>query len=36
VDTTAMPADCYVDGVHFAEAGISEIARRFAEKITRR
>lgn len=36
VDTTALPADCYVDGVHFTEAGLNEIARRFAEKITRR
>lgn len=36
VDTTAVPADGYADGVHFTETGINEIARRFAEKITRR
>lgn len=36
VDTTALPAACYADGVHFTEAGIDELARRFAGKITRR
>jgi len=35
-DTTGLTADCYADGVHFTEMGIDELARRFAEKITRR
>lgn len=36
VDTTAMKAACYADGVHFTETGIDEVARRFADKIMRR
>lgn len=36
VDTTALPSEAYVDGVHFTETGLDELARRFAEKITRR
>jgi lysophospholipase L1-like esterase len=36
IDTTALPSACYADGVHFNETGISEMARRFAEKIMRR
>ncbi len=36
VYTTGLAANCYADGVHFTEAGIAELARRFAEKITRR
>ena len=36
VDTTALPSEAYVDGVHFNEIGLDELARRFAEKITQR
>lgn len=36
VDTTALPATGYVDGVHFNEPGIDELARRFAAKIMQR
>ena len=36
VDTTGLSAECYADGVHFSEAGIAELARRFAGKITQR
>lgn len=36
VDTTALPAAGYADGVHFNEAGIDELARRFAAKIAHR
>ena len=36
VNTTALAPVCYADGVHFTETGIDELARRFAEKITRR
>lgn len=36
VDTTALPAAGYVDGVHFNASGIDELARRFAAKITQR
>jgi lysophospholipase L1-like esterase len=36
VDTTALQATGYVDGVHFNESGIDELADRFAKKITQR
>lgn len=36
VDTTGMAAGCYADGVHFSDAGIAEIAARFADRITQR
>ena len=36
VDTRALPAPAYADGVHFTEFGIDELAQRFVEKITRR
>jgi len=36
VDTTGLDAECYADGVHFTEAGINELARRFGDKIARR
>ncbi|HEY4247455.1 MAG TPA: SGNH/GDSL hydrolase family protein [Lacunisphaera sp.] len=36
VDLTGLGADCFVDGVHFSEAGIDQVAKRFAEKIIRR
>lgn len=36
VDTTTLPATGYVDGVHFNETGIDELARRFAAKIMQR
>ena len=36
VDTTGLSVECYADGVHFSEAGVNELARRFGEKIARR
>lgn len=36
VDTTGLAAADYADGVHFSQAGISAVSRRFAEKITAR
>ena len=36
VDTSGLASEHYVDGVHFSEAGIAELARRFADRITRR
>ncbi len=36
VDTSGLAGEHYVDGVHFSEAGIAELARRFADRITRR
>jgi lysophospholipase L1-like esterase len=36
VDLTGLPAECYVDGVHFSAAGVEEVARRFAKRIASR
>jgi lysophospholipase L1-like esterase len=36
VETGALPPSAFADGVHFTEAGVDELARRFAEKITGR
>ncbi len=36
VDTSGLAAGHYVDGVHFSESGIDELAHRFADRIMRR
>lgn len=36
VDTSGLAAEHYVDGVHFSESGIDELARRFGDRIMRR
>lgn len=36
VDGTGLAPECYADGVHFSDAGIAEMAKRFAAKITSR
>jgi lysophospholipase L1-like esterase len=36
VDTTGLPPEAYVDGVHLSDTGIGLLADRFAEKITHR
>lgn len=36
VETGTLPASAFADGVHFTEAGVDELARRFAEKIIAR
>jgi lysophospholipase L1-like esterase len=35
-DLAGLPPECYADGVHFSTAGVEEVARRLAAKITGR
>lgn len=36
VEPIGLGGECYVDGVHFSESGIVQLAKLWAEKITRR